>query len=72
MEHAGHHVSGWRMPAHQIRDERLKVSMELLQLTLRDMATLPTTQQQALRQAVVSIQEVRRWCRLHRPHGGGG
>lgn len=69
-EHAGHHPQGWRMPAPQIRDGRLKVSVELLQLALRDIAGLPATQQAAIREAVKHLQAVQEWCQHHGPGGG--
>jgi hypothetical protein len=54
--------AGLRLPARQVRDERLRVSMDLLQLMLRDIAVLPTRQQEDVREAVKRLQRVQQWC----------
>jgi hypothetical protein len=48
-----------------VRDERLKMSVDMLQLALKDVATLPTTQQQHVREAVRRLQAVQQWCKTH-------
>ena len=63
------HPGGLRLPATTVRDERLKIASELLALTLRDTALLPTRQQEDVREAVKRLQAVRQWCQTHR--GGG-
>jgi hypothetical protein len=65
MEHAAHHPAGWRMPAQRIRDERLAIALDLLQRTVKDAASFPVSEQEALRLAVVSIQRVQTWCARH-------
>lgn len=64
-EHAEHHPAGWRMPAATIRDQRLKLASDMLALTLRDVATMPTPQQEAVREAVKHLQRVQAWCQSH-------
>jgi hypothetical protein len=61
--------AGLRLPATQIRDERLRIASELLALTLRDTALLPVRQQERVREAVKALQAVQQWCKTH--HGGG-
>jgi len=70
MQHAAHHPPGWRMPAQQIRDGRLKMILEVLQLMLRDIAGLPVMQQEDVREAVLRLQRVQQWCRHHAPGAG--
>jgi hypothetical protein len=57
--------AGLRLPATQVRDERLRISLEMLALTLRDTALLPVREQERVRQAVKALQEVQRWCKTH-------
>jgi hypothetical protein len=61
--------AGLRMPATQVRDERLRIAAEMLSLTLKDTALLPVRQQQQVRQAVKALHEVQQWCKMH---SGGG
>jgi len=61
----GEKYVGRRLPAPQIRDERLKMASELLALTLRETALLPTRQQEDVREAVKRLQAVQRWCKDH-------
>lgn len=61
--------AGLRLPATQVRDERLRIASEMLALTLKDTALLPVRQQQQVRQAVRALQEVQQWCKTHRVGG---
>jgi hypothetical protein len=61
--------AGLRLPATQIRDERLKIASELLSLTLKETALLPTRQQEDVREAVKRLQRVQQWCRAHTSGG---
>jgi hypothetical protein len=54
-----------RMDPQQVRNERLKIARELLALTLRDVAVLPTRQQEQVRQAMRNLTDVQQWCRTH-------
>jgi hypothetical protein len=56
-----------RMDPQQVRNERLKIASDLLALTLRDIAVLPTRQQEQVRQAMRNLVEVQQWCRDHAP-----
>ena len=56
---------GFRLPAPQVLDERLKIASDMLLLSLRDAAGLPTGQQEALREAVTRLQAVQAWVKLH-------
>jgi hypothetical protein len=56
---------GLRLPATQVRDERLRIASEMLALTLKDTALLPVRQQERVREAVKALQAVRQWCRDH-------
>jgi hypothetical protein len=58
-------TAGLRLPASQVRDERLRIALEMLSLTLRDAAVLPTQQQEQVREAVTALQAVQRWCKAH-------
>jgi hypothetical protein len=58
-------VAGLRMPAHKARDERLTVALRMLQLTTKETALLPVRQQEALRVAVLAIEDVQQWCKAH-------
>jgi hypothetical protein len=53
------------MPAQKIREGRITVSLELLQLALRDIAGLPAMQQEDVREAVKRLQSVQEWCKAH-------
>jgi hypothetical protein len=57
--------AGLRMPATQVRDERLRIAAEMLSLTLKDTALLPVRQQQPVRQAVKALHEVQQWGKAH-------
>jgi len=57
--------AGPRMPATQVRDERLQIASEMLALTLKETALLPVRQQQQVRQAVQALHEVQQWCKNH-------
>jgi hypothetical protein len=59
-----------RLPPQQIRDERLKVSVDMLRLALKDVGTLPTRQQEDVREAVRRLQRVQAWCATHPGMGG--
>jgi hypothetical protein len=63
--------AGLRLPATQIRDERLRIASEMLALTLRDTALLPVRQQERVREAVKALQAVQQWCRDHRHSSAG-
>jgi hypothetical protein len=67
MLQAAHHADGRRTPPHEIRDGRIKVSLELLQLMLRDVAGLPVLAQADVREAVKRLQRVQEWCQHHGP-----
>jgi hypothetical protein len=54
-----------RLPASQIRDERLKLVTDVLALTLRDVATLPVPQQKQVCLAMKALTDVQQWCRAH-------
>jgi hypothetical protein len=59
-----------RMDPHQIRNERLRIASDLLALALRDVAVLPTKQQEQVRLAMKALVDVQQWCKAHRPGGG--
>jgi hypothetical protein len=59
------------MPVQRVTDERLTVALRMLQLTVREAAALPVRQQEALRAAVLAIEDVQQWRKHHRPGGGG-
>ena len=59
------YAGGLRLPAPQVLDERLRIASDMLALTLRDAAGLPTGQQDALREAVTRLQAVQAWVKLH-------
>jgi hypothetical protein len=56
---------GLRLPANQVLDERLRIAADMLLLSLRDAALLPTGQQEALREAVTRLQAVQQWVKRH-------
>lgn len=60
-----------RMDPYQIRDERLKVSVDMLALTLKDIALLPTKQQEQVRLAMRALIDVQQWCKRHASGGRG-
>jgi hypothetical protein len=57
--------AGLRLPATQVRDERLQIAAEMLALTLKEAALLPTRQQEDVREAVKRLQAVQHWCKAH-------
>lgn len=59
--------AGLRMPVHRVTDERLTVALRMLQLTVREAAALPVRQQEALRVAVLAIEDVQQWRKHHGP-----
>jgi hypothetical protein len=61
--------AGLRIPATQVRDERLKIATEMLTLTLRETALLPARQQEDVREAVKRLQAVQEWCKAHHSSG---
>jgi hypothetical protein len=56
---------GLRLPATQVRDERLRIAADMLALTLKETAVLPTRQQEDVREAVKRLQAVQHWCKAH-------
>ena len=60
-------AGGYRLPAHEVRNERLKLIEAMLQLLVGDAATMPTAQQVRLREAAKAVQQVQAWCRTHAP-----
>ena len=60
---------GLRLPPDQVRNKRLELATDLLSLALRDVATLPTRQQERVRVAVRELQAVQQCCRAHQEGG---
>jgi hypothetical protein len=58
-----------RLDPHQVRNERLKLASDMLALTLRDIALLPTKQQQ-VRLAMRALTDVQQWCKTHAAGAG--
>jgi hypothetical protein len=67
MEHAKHHSTGWQMPAKQARDERFKIATEMLALNMKEIALLPTQQQEQVRLAMQALLKVQEWCKRQTP-----
>jgi|SoiMethySBSTD1v2_1073268.scaffolds.fasta_scaffold585596_1 hypothetical protein len=63
---------GFRLPASQVLDERLRIASDMLLLALRDTAVLPTPQQEQVRRAVKALQAVQAWCKRHAGGRGPG
>jgi hypothetical protein len=57
--------AGLRLPATQVRDERLRIASEMLALTLKETALLPVRQQEQVRLAMRALVDVQTWCKAH-------
>jgi hypothetical protein len=58
-------VVGMRQPPEWVRDQRLQLATDMLALALRDVAVLPTRQQEQVRLAMKALVDVQQWCRAH-------
>jgi hypothetical protein len=58
--HAGHQLS-----AAEVRDGRFKLIEDMCHLLLKEVATLPTREQQLMRRAIKDLRDVRTWYVAH-------
>jgi hypothetical protein len=65
---SGHPVSTGVWTPHDLFAKRLELAAEMLTLALREAATVPASQVDALREALRHLGRVQAWCATHSRH----
>jgi hypothetical protein len=71
MPHQVYRPPGQRQNAQDVRNQRVKLARDVLDLLVRDAAGMPLSQQIHLKTARRELKLVEAWCERVLPEGGG-